>query len=82
MWDSIHGWFYIEAFMNPQRSALLYSAANIIHPQDGVFGIDMEDWMKLLDMEYSEKVSSVGDWVRVCSGLYKGDIGYVSSVEN
>jgi len=38
--------------------------------------------MKLLDMDSGIKFPSVGDWVTVCHGLYKKDVGYISSVEN
>jgi len=36
----------------------------------------------LLDMDSGIKFPSVGDWVTVCHGLYKGDVGYISSIEN
>ena len=68
--------------MNPALANLLFSAQNIIHPQDGFSGFDIKDWMKLLDMDYGGEFPSVEDWVRVCSGLYKGDIGYVSDIKN
>jgi len=42
----------------------------------------MEEWMKLLDMDSGIKFPSVGDWVTVFHGLYKGDVGYVSSIKN
>jgi hypothetical protein len=80
-WDSLCGWFYIEAFMNPTLSKLLHSKPQLIRPQEGFGVIDMEEWTMLLDMD-NEWYPSVGDWVAVCHGLYKGDVGYVQSIEN
>ena len=68
--------------MNSTLAKLLFSAPNIVCPNDGLFSIDMEEWMKLLDMDSGIKFPSVGDWVTVCRGLYKGDVGYVLSIEN
>ncbi|KAF8222995.1 hypothetical protein L208DRAFT_1319424, partial [Tricholoma matsutake] len=79
--DSVHGWFYIEAFMNPMLSKLLHSNPQLIHPQEGFGAIDMEEWTMLLDMD-DERYPSVGDWVTICHGLYKGDVGYIQSIEN
>ncbi|KAF8222392.1 hypothetical protein L208DRAFT_1216435, partial [Tricholoma matsutake] len=80
-WDSVHGWFYIEAFMNPVLSKLLHSNPQLIRPQEGFGAIDMEEWTMLLDMD-DERYPSVGDWVTIRHGLYKGDVGYVQSIEN
>jgi hypothetical protein len=41
----------------------------------------MKEWTMLLDMN-DERYPSVGDWVTVHHGLYKGDVGYIQSVEN
>jgi hypothetical protein len=79
--DSVHGWFYIEAFMNPMLAKLLHFNHQLIHPQEGFGAIDMEEWTMLLDMD-GERYPSVGDLVTVCHGLYKGDVGYVMSVKN
>jgi len=68
--------------MNPTLAKLLFSAPNIVCPNDRLFSIDMEEWMKLLDMDSGIKFPSVGDWVTVRCGLYKGDVGYVLSVKN
>jgi hypothetical protein len=79
--DSICGWFYIKALMNPMLSKLLHSDHQLIHPQEGFKAINMEEWMMLLDMD-DGKHPSVGDWVTVCCGLYKGGIGYIWSFLN
>ena len=41
----------------------------------------MEEWTMTLDMD-NERSPAVGDWVTVCHGLYKGDVGYVLAIEN
>jgi len=41
--DAVRSWFYIEAFMNPALAKLLFSAPNIVCPNDGLFSIDMEE---------------------------------------
>jgi hypothetical protein len=81
MWDSIRGWFYIEALMNPMLSKLLHSNQQLIRPQEGFGVIDMAEWTMLLDMD-DERYPAAGDWVTVRRGLYKGDVGYVQSIEN
>jgi hypothetical protein len=35
----------------------------------------------LLDMD-DERYSTAGDWITVHYGLYKGDVGYVQSINN
>jgi hypothetical protein len=81
---SIRGWIYLEATMNNALSGLLKSVPGLIRTKTGVIrdGIEFSDWTKLLIMRDYGSSPSVGDWVRVCRGWYKGDVGYVSSVEN
>ena len=67
--------------MNPALSKLLHSNHQLIRPQEGFEAIDMEEWTMLLDMD-DERCFSVGDWVTVRRGLYKGDVGYVRSIES
>jgi hypothetical protein len=67
--------------MNHTLSKLLHSNHQLICPQEGFEAIDMEEWMMILDMD-NERLPSVGDWVTVRRGLYKGDVGYVWSLEN
>ncbi|KAF9467059.1 hypothetical protein BDZ94DRAFT_1305560 [Collybia nuda] len=80
--DSIHGWFYIEGTMNADLSALLQSSPLIFRPRDGITGIRLEEWVSLLKMRYAEEVPSAGGWVTIRRGLYRGDVGYVSLVQN
>jgi hypothetical protein len=67
--------------MNPMLSKLLHSNQQLIRAQEGFGAIDMAEWTMLLDMD-DERYPSVGDWVTVRRGLYKGDVGYVRSVKN
>ena len=67
--------------MNPMLSKLLHSNQQLIRAQEGFAAIDIAEWTMLLDMD-DERYPSVGDWVTVRRGLYKGDVGYVRSVKN
>jgi hypothetical protein len=67
--------------MSPMLSKLLHSNQQLICPQEGFGVIDMAEWMMLLDMD-DERYPAAGDWVTVRHGLYKGDVGYVQSIEN
>src|SRR5271154_6339267 len=44
--------------------------------------VDSSDWLKMLTMHDPRTVFQVGNWVRVGKGKYKGDVGFVSRVEN
>ena len=67
--------------MTHALSKLLHSNHQLICPQECFGVIDMEEWIMTLDM-VDEKCPSVGNWVTVCRGLYKGDTGYVQAIEN
>ena len=67
--------------MNRALSKLLQSNHQLLRPQEGFGAIDMEEWIMTLDM-VDERSPSVGDWVTVRRGLYKGDTGYVQGIEN
>ena len=43
--------------------------------------IDPSDWVKLLTMQDPKMVMRASQWVRVCRGVYKGDLGFVTDVE-
>jgi len=84
MHSSIHGWIYLETLMNEDLNCLLKCTPGIVQQQNGVIQeqVDFGDWTKMLTMVDSQTSIGVGKWARVCRGLYKGDIGYVSAVEN
>jgi hypothetical protein len=68
--------------MNADLLALLKSSPSIFRPRDGIMGVKLGEWVSLLNLRHSEETPSAGGWVTICRGLYKGDVGYVSSVEN
>jgi transcription elongation factor len=47
-----------------------------------VQSIDPKDWVKMLSMSDKKLDVAIGQWVRVCKGIYKGDVGYVDTIEN
>jgi len=84
MCGSIHGWIYLETLINEDLNRLLKCMPGIVQQQNGVIWeqVDFGDWTKMLTMVDSQTSIGVGKWAQVCRGLYKGDIGYVSAVEN
>ena len=44
--------------------------------------INFEDWTKMLTMQDLMPTLGVGQWVRVCKGMYKGDVGVVERMES
>jgi transcription elongation factor len=81
---SIRGWVYVEATMNNQLLHLLKRAPGVVRLKTGIIQhqIDFKDWVKMLTMKDEKKDVAIGQWVRVCKGTYKGDVGYVDSIEN
>ena len=81
---SVRGWVYLETTMNEHMKYLLRLVPGIVHRQIGVAveQIDFGDWTKMLTLRDSATHLEVGIWVWVCKGTYKGDVGYVSAVEN
>ena len=81
---SIRGWIYLEAHMDTNVVQLLGHMPGIIRNHQGVVrqGVDTSDWTKLLKMRTPSKIVEPKQWVRVCKGMYKGDIGFVISMES
>lgn len=81
---SIRGWIYLETTMNEQVNHLLKRTPGIVRHQNGITReqICFEDWTRMLTMLDAQTSIAVGKWVRVCRGIYKGDIGYVAAIEN
>jgi len=86
MRNSIHGWVYLETTMNEDLIHHLRLSPGVVRCNAGIIReqVDFEDWTKVLSQHDSDTHSNlaVGDWVRVCKGTYKGDVGYVTAVEN
>jgi len=74
---SIRGSIYVEGILDVDTISLLNSTPGIIRMQSGIVrqSIDSSDWVKLLTMQDSITVVKAGQWIRVRTGLYKGDLG-------
>ena len=81
---SIRGWRYLEAHMDTNVVQLLGHTPGIIHNCQGLVwqGVDISDWTKLLKMRTPSEIVELKQWVQVCKGMYKGDIGFVISMES
>ena len=81
---SIRGWVYLEAHMDTNVVQLLGHTPGIILNRQGVVqqGVDISDWTKLLKMTTPSEIVEPKQWVRVCKGMYKGDIGFLISTES
>ncbi len=68
----------------PTWTPLLGHTPGIICNRQGVIrqGVDISDWTKLLKMTTPSEIIKPKQWVRVCKEMYKGDIGFVISVES
>jgi hypothetical protein len=81
--DSIRSWVYLEATMNDHLRHLLNLTPGIIRNQSGLIfqHIDSSDGLRLLKMQHASP-PEVGKWVQVRRGIYKGDVGYVTSTKS
>jgi len=81
---SIRGYIYLEATMNPSLVNLLKRIPGIQRESRSLRydGVSQEDWEALLTMTDSEATPVVGEWVLISRGKYKGDLAYVSSLED
>jgi transcription antitermination factor NusG len=81
---SIRGWIYLKAHMNNNLLQLLSVTLGVNSPGLGILRhlVNFSDWLKMLTMHDPRTVFQVGNWVRVGKGKYKGDVGFVSRVEN
>ena len=73
---------YLEAYMDTNVIQLLGHTPGIIVNCQGVVwqGVNISDWTKLLKMTTPSKIVKLKQWVQVCKGMYKGDIGFIISV--
>jgi len=82
---SVRGYIYVESIMDANMISLLNITPGIIRTLKH-FGvvrqkIDPSDWVKLLTMQDPLTVVKASQWIRVRSGVYKGDIGFLTRVE-
>jgi hypothetical protein len=86
MCNSISGWVYLETTMNEDLTHHLGLSPGIVRHNTRIIWeqVDFADWTKVLSQHDSDANSNlaVGDWVQVCKGTYKGDVGYVAAVGN
>ena len=68
--------------MNDHLHRLLNLAPGIIRNQSGLISqrIETSDGLRLLKMQHASP-PEVGKWVQVRKGIYKGDLGYATSIE-
>ena len=80
---SFRGSIYVEGVLDNNTTDLLSSTPGIIRKQSGVVrhAIDPFDWVKLLTMKDPMTVVKARQWIRVCNGAYKGELGFVTHVE-
>jgi transcription antitermination factor NusG len=80
----VHGslkcWVYLEATMNDHLRHLVKQAPGVIRNQSGFISerVDSGEGLTLLEMQHASP-PEVGKWVRVRRGIYKGDVGFVTS---
>lgn len=69
--------------MNVHLRHLLELAPGIIRDHSGIIAerVDSSGGLRLLNMQNASSVE-VGKWVQVRKGIYKGDVGYVTSIES
>jgi hypothetical protein len=79
----IHGSIYLEATMNCELISLLKVTCGIVWDLQGISyqGIPEEEWEALLTMREVHCQPSIGEWVRILKGSYKGDVAYVSALQ-
>jgi hypothetical protein len=78
--SSTKDWVYLEATMNDHLHHLIKRAPRVVHHQYGFISerVDSYDGLTLLKMQHVSP-PEVGKWAQVWKGIYKGDMGYVTS---
>ncbi|KAF8962226.1 hypothetical protein BDZ97DRAFT_1759458 [Flammula alnicola] len=81
---SIRGAVYLECKMNQHLIHLLELTPGIIRSRLGIRRhlVEPSDYMSMLTIKNVKVDISVGDWIQVKKGLYRGDIGFVASTCN
>jgi hypothetical protein len=80
---SVRGSIYVEGMLDAGMISLLNLTPGIIRGRSGFVRqlIDLSDWVNLLTMRDPMTVVNAGQWVRVHTGVYKGDPAFVTHVE-
>ena len=73
----------MEGVLDADMISILKLTPRIVRNKSGIVRqlVDPADWVKLLTMHDPMTVVKAGQWIRVCNGAYKGDIGFVMEVE-
>ena len=73
----------MEGILDGNVLSLLNSTPGIIRKNSGIVRqiTEHSDWVKLLTMHDPMTAVKAGQWIRVCNGAYKGEIGFVKDVE-
>ena len=69
----------MEGVLDADMISILKLTPRIVQNKSGVVCqlVDPPDWVKLLIMHDPTTVVKAGQWIRVCNGSYKGDVGFV-----
>ena len=80
---SIRGSIYLEGVLDADMISILKLTPRIVRNKSGIVRqlVDPPDWVKLLTMHDPTTVVKAGQWIWVCNGAYKGDVGFVMEVE-
>ena len=67
----------MEGVLDADMISILKLTPGIIRNKSGVVCqlVDPADWVKLLTMHDPTTVVKAGQWIWVCNGAYKGDVG-------
>jgi Early transcription elongation factor of RNA pol II, NGN section len=79
---SIHGHIYLEASMNSSLVDLLKRTPGTRCQNLQYTHIPREEWQNLLTIRDSDATPIIGEWVLISRGLYKGDLAFVSSMQD
>ena len=73
----------MEGVLDADMISILKLTPRIVRNKSGIVcqSVDPADWVKLLTMHDPTTVVKAGQWIWVCNGAYKGDIGFVMGVE-
>ena len=73
----------MEGVLDADMIPIFKLTPRIIQNKSGVVCqlVDPADWVKLLTMHDPTMVVKAGQWIQVCNGAYKGNVGFVMEVE-
>ena len=79
--DSLKGFIYVEAYKESHVREALKGLRGIFHSKPPKL-VPLSEMVSAVSVEQkSERIIRPGSWVRVRNGLYKGDLGRVSTID-